>query len=294
MIGITDHSITKNNMEKEPITVLLASPSYDGRFDVRFMDSLLNTVLLCKEHNIKILPYFLCFDSLIQRARNDYFRTAYNTGVDVLFFIDSDIGWNPPDFIKLVLSSHHMIGGTYRKKTDAEELYAFKALGGENNSDFKILPDQDGLMRVAGLGFGFLKLSKHCVKVLFENEPNYYVDNLESPNGPRVTKNICECVINKDNNFVSEDIIVGYKWMNMGGEVVLDTKIDLVHVGNKEYVGSVQNWLSDWRKKFEKESKTSTQQNSIISKYFVDPWPHPEDLVKQEKPITTDDLFKVL
>ena len=114
-------------MNNTEIKVLLAAPSYDGRFDVRFLDSLINTIQLCDQYNIKILPYFLCYDSLIQRARNDYFSVAYNSKVDVMFFIDSDIGWNPNDFVKLVLSEKDMIGGTYRKKTDEEELYAFKA-----------------------------------------------------------------------------------------------------------------------------------------------------------------------
>ena len=46
--------------------------------------------------------------------------------LNVLFFIDSDIGWEPKDFIKLVLSDKDMIGGAYRKKTDNEELYAIE------------------------------------------------------------------------------------------------------------------------------------------------------------------------
>ena len=40
--------------ENKPITVLLAAPSYDGRFDVRFMDSLINTMPLCEQNNIKV------------------------------------------------------------------------------------------------------------------------------------------------------------------------------------------------------------------------------------------------
>lgn len=272
----------------EPITVLLASPSYDGRFDVRFMDSLINTIELCKQYNIKILPYFLCYDSLIQRARNDYFRTAYQSGVDALFFIDSDIGWNPSDFVKLVLSDKHMIGGTYRKKTDEEELYAFKALGNTQDT-FQIVPDEYGLMEVAGLGCGFLKISKECVRILFESESKYYTDSDSSKqDGPRVTKSICDCIVNENNHFVSEDIIIGYKWMNLGGKVYLDTNIELTHVGNKEYKGSVKNWLADWKRKFEeKQFVEQKTQNGLFKKYFTVETP-------QVEKIDGDDMFKVL
>lgn len=272
----------------EPITVLLASPSYDGRFDVRFMDSLINTISLCEKQNIKILPYFLCYDSLIQRARNDYFRTAYQSGVDALFFIDSDIGWNPSDFVKLVLSDKHMIGGTYRKKTDEEELYAFKALGNTQDT-FQIVPDEYGLMEVAGLGCGFLKISKECVRILFESESKYYTDSDSSKqDGPRVTKSICDCIVNENNHFVSEDIIIGYKWMNLGGKVYLDTNIELTHVGNKEYKGSVKNWLADWKRKFEeKQFVEQKTQNGLFKKYFTVETP-------QVEKIDGDDMFKVL
>ena len=269
--------------ENKPITVLLAAPSYDGRFDVRFMDSLINTIPLCEQNNIKVLPYFLCFDSLIQRARNDYFRVAYQSGVDVLFFIDSDIGWNPTDFVKLVLSDKDMIGGTYRKKNDDEELYAFKALG-ENASNFNIVPDSNGILEVNGLGCGFLKLSKNCVKKLFENENEFYVSEKEGTR--ELTKNICACTINANNHFVSEDIIMGFKWQQMGGKVYLDTNIDLVHVGNKSYTGDVRKWLADWKTKFENQGVVQQPtKNEVLSKYFVAP------TIQQT---VDDDMFKVL
>jgi len=269
--------------ENKPITVLLAAPSYDGRFDVRFMDSLINTIPLCVQNNIKVLPYFLCFDSLIQRARNDYFRVAYQSGVDVLFFIDSDIGWNPSDFVKLVLSDKDMIGGTYRKKNDDEELYAFKALG-ENSSNFNIVPDQNGLLAVNGLGCGFLKLSKKCVTSLFENETEYYTSEKEGVN--EITKNICACTINKEQHFVSEDIIMGFKWQQLGGAVYLDTTIDLVHIGSKAYTGDVRNWLNDWKIKFDNEKRNIDGKTELLSKYFTPPTQSTNDV--------DDDTFKVL
>lgn len=267
------------------IKVLLAAPSYDGRYDVRFMDSLITTIELCSQNNIKILPYFLCFDSLIQRARNDYFRVAYQSGVDVLFFIDSDIGWKPQDFVKLVLSDKDMIGGTYRKKTDDEELYAFKALGDDRDT-FNIIPDNNGLLEVNGLGCGFLKLSNNCVKLLFESEPNFYTDAKDGENKP-MTKNICECTINNNNHFVSEDIIMGFKWQRLGGKVYLDTNIDLEHIGNKSYTGNVQTWLVNWKNKFDNERRVESTQTNMLSKYFF-------GIGNSDQQLQDDDMFKVL
>lgn len=267
-------------MKNSKIRVLLAAPSYDGRFDVRFMDSLIATIELCNQNNVTILPYFLCYDSLIQRARNDYFFAAYNSQVDALFFIDSDIGWNPNDFLKLVLSDKDMIGATYRKKTEEEELYAVKVLG-DKESDWNLNISNDGLLEVQGLGCGFLKLSNRCVKILFESEKRYYT------NEKGIIKNICDCIINENNNFVSEDITIGFKWTNLGEKLYLDTTIDLVHVGYKAYKGNVAKWINDWKIKLENRDKNSQSQSSEkLAKYFDDD--------PQTNNDSDDDTFKVL
>ena len=266
-------------MNNSEIKVLLAAPSYDGRFDVRFMDSLIASIELCKQNNITVLPYFLCYDSLIQRARNDYFYTAYNSKVDVLFFIDSDIGWNPNDFVKLVLSDKDMIGGTYRKKTEEEELYAVKVLG-DKELEWNLNISDDGLLEVQGLGCGFLKLSKKCVKMLFESEKKYYT------NEKGIVKNICDCVINEDNNFVSEDITIGFKWTKLGEKLYLDTNIKLIHVGHKAYTGNVNEWLRNWKVKLESKSENKNESLEKLSEYFD------KDVDKNID--DDDDTFKVL
>lgn len=263
------------------IKVLIATPSYDGKFDVRYLNSLFETQKIADQHNVQILPYFLCYDSLIQRARNDYFRTAYQAGVDVLFFIDSDIGWNPEDFIKIVKNKYDVVGGTYRKKTNTEELYAFKAYDLANN-DFKLTPDAEGILEVNGLGFGFTKFSKFAVKTLWENEQSFYggKDNIEN-----LTKNICECIVNKDNDFVSEDIIVGFKWKKLGYSTYLDTTIDLIHVGNTEFTGDIRKWLQGWRVKVDNNlGKKSDNIDQFINKPIAQ-----ENKVEDE-----EDLFKIL
>lgn len=248
------------------IKVLLASPSYDGRFDVRFMTSLFYTQQECIKNNIILLPYFLCYDSLIQRARNEYFHCANTSDVDVLFFIDSDIGWEAKDFIKLVLSEHDMIGATYRKKQDIPELYAFKALEDPiEKSGYKLKPDENGILEVFGLGCGFLKISKNCFKQLWENENEFYLEKNNSHEKPIKIKNICDCVVSENNHFISEDIVMCNKWRKLGNKVYLDTNINCTHVGYKEYSPeNLKNWLSNW------ETTLSSQKEEINNQEFSD------------------------
>lgn len=268
----------------QPIKVLIATPSYDGKFDVRYLNSLFETQKIAPSHNIQLLPYFLCYDSLIQRARNDYFRTAFQSGVDVLFFIDSDIGWNPEDFVKIVKSQYDVIGASYRKKTNNEELYAFKAKEVGQN-DFKLTPDSNGILEVSGLGFGFIKFSKSAVKALWDSEKNFYGGKTTDT---QFTKNICECIINSDNDFVSEDIIVGFKWAGLGNKTYLDTTIDLIHSGNAEYTGDISQWLANWRITIDKKLGRTANNDESVDQFIAAQATKPVESTEE------DDIFKIL
>lgn len=96
--------------------VMIGTPCYDGRLDVWYTNSLMNTIKESVEHDVEIIPIWVSFDALLQRARNDTVHLAIETDVDYLIFIDSDIEWQPSDFFKLLNYPEDIVGGTYRKK----------------------------------------------------------------------------------------------------------------------------------------------------------------------------------
>jgi hypothetical protein len=138
----------------------------------------------------------------------------------------------------------------------------------------------DGLLEVQGLGCGFLKLSKRCVKLLYENEKKHY--NCDKG----IVKNICECTVNENDDFVSEDIIIGFKWTNLGEKLYLDTTIKLTHVGNKTYTGNVAEWLNNWKKRLQPNENKDLFSEKLL-KYF-------DQNSLENKKIDEDDTFKVL
>lgn len=247
--------------------VLIGTPSYDGKLDIFYIDSLLNTISLAEQNNIEVYPFFICYDSLIQRARNDLFKTAYLNGLDALFFIDGDIGWKPEDFFKLVNSDKDIIGGSYRKKTDDKELYVVKALD-NNDPNLNLNIDQNGLMKVAGLGCGFMKISRKALETLWNISKPYQSEKGDSR---MIFEVVCE-----DNDLISEDIYMCKKWRNLGNSVYLDTNITCSHTGTKTFFGNVNAWLNTFKKQTPEFSEAQTD----ISKYFT----------KSEN----DDNFKVI
>ena len=236
--------------------VLIATPSYDGKLDVYYIDSLLNTLSLAEKNNVEVYPLFICYDSLIQRARNDLFKLAYSNDIDNLFFIDGDVGWNPQDFYKLVKSDKDIIGGSYRKKTDNEELYVVKALD-KDNSKLNLSVDKDGILEVAGLGCGFMKISRKAMNALWEISKPY---TSEKGDTRMVFEVVCE-----DGDLISEDIYMCKKWRNLGNSIYLDTNITCSHTGAKTFVGDVGKWINSFRK----QDQLGAQQTTDLSKYFV-------------------------
>jgi hypothetical protein len=62
--------------------VLIGTPSYDGRIDAWFVNSLINTVKIAEKRDISIHPIYVSYDALIQRARNSVFELAVSGGYD--------------------------------------------------------------------------------------------------------------------------------------------------------------------------------------------------------------------
>jgi len=208
--------------------VLIATPSHDGKLEASYVNSLLQSIKLCNQLEIELIPLWMCYDSLVQRCRNDLIAIAIEHKFDDILWIDSDIEWNPEWIIKLLQSNKDVIGGTYRKKTDEQEIYLVK-------TDNKKI-DKEGLLEVDGLGFGFLKMSKKAFTTLWKKSKSYETDGIKS-------KMIFNIDIEKG-KFIGEDIVVCNKLKKLGFIIYLDPSMTCNHIGAKKYVGNFNNWIN--------------------------------------------------
>lgn len=219
----------KTRMAETIRKIMIGTPCYDGRLDVWYTNSLINTIMMGAKEDIHIIPIWVSFDALIQRARNDTIYLALEYDVDALVFIDSDIEWDPEDFFKLINSPHDVIGGTYRKKSDTEE-YVVKS----DPRNRKITND---LLEVQGLGTGFAKLSRDAMTYLWETSAPY-IDRKDN----KEKRMVCDVVI-ENMDLVSEDISMFKKLTDGGFKVYLDTSITCNHTGPKKFVGDFRKWF---------------------------------------------------
>jgi len=211
--------------------VMVGTPSYDGSIDVWYVNSLVNTVKVAEDMNVEIVPMWISYDALIQRARNDTMALAREMDCDDLIFIDADIEWQPEHFYRLLNYPVDIVGGTYRKKGEAE-IYVGKIPDPHAARD----PVTD-LLAVDGLGTGFLRFSRRAIDVIWDASKPYH----DPDKGER--RWIFDVVI-QNGDMVSEDIWLCRRMLELGFPTWLDVNITCNHIGFKKYTGDFANWLS--------------------------------------------------
>lgn len=214
-------------MVAPPRKVLIATPAHDGRLDVWYTTSLVNTVRIAQANNIFLHPVFMSYDALVQRARNDLFRLAIEGEYDDIIWIDADLEWHPLWIMELLNSDKDVIGGTYRKKTDDAELYTVKT---------QTLDATDNLIQVESLGLGFVKMSKKAFTALWEASESYQ-------NEGRECRMVCDIQI-VDGQLLSEDVVVFKKLREAGFDVWLDQRMTCCHIGTKKFYGDISDFIS--------------------------------------------------
>lgn len=212
--------------------VMIGTPCYDGRIDVWYVNSLVNTIKMSFEKNVEITPMWVSFDALIQRARNDTLQLAIEGDYDDLVWIDSDIEWKPEWFFKLLEYPQDVVGGTYRKKGDREE-YVIRKMDNSN------IDPATGLLEVHGLGTGFVKMGRKALQYLWDvSQP--YIDPKD-----KKERRMAFDVIIQNQDMVSEDIIAFMKLLEGGFKIWLDPNMTCNHTGPYKFQGNFIPWYEN-------------------------------------------------
>jgi len=216
------------NNEQKMRTVLLAAPSHDGTVNVWHAAALAETCKIGLSKNINVIPVYMSYDSLVQRARNDIFKLAIDMQVDDLFFVDTDQDWNPADFFRMLDHDVEVVGAAVPKKSDQEQ-YNVKM---EMTSSV----EDNGLVSVLSVGAGFMRISKSALAKVWETCQEY-----QEPHRDQPSRSVFEVKIT-DGVLYSEDVTFCQKWRDLGGTVWLDPMVNCAHSGHKRWVGNFYEW----------------------------------------------------
>lgn len=166
--------------------IVIATPFYELKGFSPYIKSLEQTIKLLMLHGIDYEYMELSGDSYVHRARNsmcmNFLADPYATD---LFFIDSDMAWDPQAFINIIFRPEPVIGGTYPVK-NKWELWTSKPLVADPDTDPHFmghpLPDGSALIEAHQLAGGFLRVKRSVLEKYMEFYPTHvYTDTHPVP-----------------------------------------------------------------------------------------------------------------
>ena len=226
-----------SNTSKEQQTkprILVATPTYDRRVHAGFMTGVLG-MILGGNHRF---DFDLSFQhgTLVDRARDALAEEALATGVDWLFFIDSDIGFKPSAAHKLLIKATsipaeeriRILAVPYRRRTVGEEVYSISAPDGG-------APNRFGLYRVRGVPTGFTLIHREVLQAVArfsdENQLTY-----------RSREQACHRFFpfgyDDKGDLLGEDFTFCQTAASLGFPSYAMPDIELTHEGTAEYTGT--------------------------------------------------------
>jgi glycosyltransferase involved in cell wall biosynthesis len=217
------------------MSIMIALPCHGGIVSEKTTMSLFNLGKLLVRNNIPHGLLTQANSSLITHGRSkcaNFFIN--NTEHDYLFFLDSDIGFDPEDVLKLLSHGEPIVSGTYPMKTIPIR-YCVDVLEPEER--------KGDLLKVGGNGMGFVIIHRNVFTDIAQKFPYLkYVPSTKDSNYPPTESEMnnsyhyfAEEKI--EDSFVSEDKSFFYRARMTGYTHWLDTTIKLQHIGSHVFTG---------------------------------------------------------
>lgn len=211
--------------------ILVGMPLY-GAPTTKTTISLLKTQAFCIHNNIR-------FDlsaptGFVTVGRDMVLDEFLKSDAHKLFWIDSDMVWGIQEFARMVALStqHDVVCAAYPLKEDGP-VRRYPILADETAQANKF-----GLLEIHGAGLGFSVWSKEVCQALADSKPTI---NDGFANADR--KSVF-CVAPRHGRMRTEDMNAFEDIRALGFKVWLDPSIELGHVGQKEWRGSIAEALT--------------------------------------------------
>jgi hypothetical protein len=205
-------------------------PSYGGIVSDKTAISLFNLGKTLVRNNIDHGILSMSNQSLITRGRSkmaNFFLN--NTEYEYLFFLDSDIGFDPNDVLKLLSHKKDIVSGAYPMKSIPLEWNFSLSQNGKREND---------LVAIDRIGIGFTLIHRN----VFESLIKKYGEELKFM--PKESKNEVLTIeelnnsyhffseLKYQNTYLPEDLSFFERAKNCGFQPWMDVSINLSHVGS--------------------------------------------------------------
>jgi hypothetical protein len=238
------------------INLVVATPCFGGQVSVHYAASLLKLEKAVQDHgNLRLKVVFKDGDALITRARASLLAQFLDDPTAThLLFIDSDIGFEPDQVLRLIKSGADMAAAIYPiKRIDWDRIRksietarpnpaaaALKYVFEVENPD--AVRQSAGFLQVRYAGTGFLMIRRAALEKMCAQYPQLKFRRDHSLDAGSASENryaLFDCMIADDGTYLSEDFAFCKRWTDMGGEIWADLNSRLTHVGPAAFYGDL-------------------------------------------------------
>ena len=220
-------------MTESAINILIATPCYGGLLDATYHESIIKFISMAEREGLA-WGHVTYIDSLISRSRNvlaAYFM-AHEHQYTHLIFIDADIGFGS-DAIPRLLSHDKDVVAVACPMKDPR--------GNREERAVHLIDNRvDGLDEASLVGTGFLQISRAAIEKMWRAYPELkcmpYKTDWNAPLIQNSYYTLFDPSIDPETHLpLSEDYAFCWRWRNIGGQIWVDTSIDVTHAGRKVF-----------------------------------------------------------
>ncbi len=212
--------------------IFVAIPTYDGKLQHQTVNCLVLEQAVAVQCGDELNPCFMPYCSHPADGRNNLVKSFLESGCEKLFFLDSDITFEPGALLKVAHAPVDFAAGCTRHKLK-EESYPITFL----DKDW-LIPEANGLLEIEAIGTAFVSLSRTVFEWFMASYPNrdYWHTG---------KKAYCFFQTPFENgSLYGEDTYFCKEWRACGGKIYLNPELEITHWDFKTpYVGHIGNWL---------------------------------------------------
>jgi hypothetical protein len=195
--------------------------------------SLMSTQALCRDVQVPFQMGMVIGSSVVQWARDEVVDLFLQSDATRLFWIDSDMVWEPQQFMRLLALSQYrdVICAAYPAKQDRPTFYV-------NWDEGRLTQGEYGLIEINGVGLGFTVMHRRVVEQLAANADRVFDDVAK-----REMAAVFRIGKTPEGRRQGEDMAFFSDIRALGHKIFLDPTVDLGHHGSKTYTGSIRDAL---------------------------------------------------
>ena len=189
--------------------------------------SMFATKDLCSKHGISCSLAMVAGNAVVQWARDEVVDLLLQSDANRFFFVDSDMVWEPEDFMSLLALSQRrdIVCAAYTAKRDQPTFFI------RYDESKPLRADEYGLIEILGVGLGFTVMRREVVQEVSDSSVAIH-DEITSRDIPSIFH-----IGTHNGSRRGEDMSFFERITDLGHKIYLDPSISLGHLGLKVYKG---------------------------------------------------------